>query len=187
MSEQIETKYGRPRELTMSFPMSRSEFDMLKESMRDGRNSDVTLFIFKDRKVIAIAKPWYPDGLFRAPSGGIKPDEDMENSAKREAYEETGVQIELEKYLLRIRVSFTCDRDSEEWTSHIFTARYVSGEPHPVDTEEIKKVGLLTLEELSALKERLLAQESGGLHYRAALTEAAIKEISSRQEPPPEP
>jgi hypothetical protein len=36
----------------------------------------------------------------------------------------------------------------------------------------------MSLEELAALKEKLLAQSSGGLHYRAALTEAAIEEIS---------
>jgi 8-oxo-dGTP pyrophosphatase MutT (NUDIX family) len=179
MIEEIEKKYGQPRELTMSFRMNPSEFEMLKQSMRDGRNSDVTFFIFKDKKVIVIAKPWYPEGLYRAPSGGIKPDEDMELSAKREAYEETGVEIQLEKYLLRIQVTFTCGEASESWTSHVFTARYLSGEPHPIDTREIKKVALLSLKELSALKGKLLEQDSGGLHYRAALTEATINELST--------
>jgi 8-oxo-dGTP pyrophosphatase MutT (NUDIX family) len=173
----IEEKYGIPRQLTMSFPMNPAEFDMLKESMHDGRDSDVTLFIFKEDKLIVIAKPWYPEGMYRAPSGGIKPGEDLELTAKREAYEETGVEIKLVKYLLRIVVTFTCGQASEEWTSHVFTAKYLSGEPHPVDTKEIKKVHLLSLEELGDLKEMLLKQNSGGLHYRAALTEAVIKEI----------
>ena len=181
MLKEIEKKYGTPRELTMSFPMNRSEFKMLKDSMRDGRNSDATLFIFKEDKVIVIAKPWYPEGLYRAPSGGIKPGEDMELSAKREAYEETGAEIELEKYILRIRVTFTRGSEKEKWTSHVFTARYVSGDLKPIDTREIKKVALLSLGELSALKEKLLAQDSGGLAYRAALTEAAITEILSAQ------
>jgi 8-oxo-dGTP pyrophosphatase MutT (NUDIX family) len=179
MLEEIETKYGRPRQLTMTFAMNPSEFEMLKESQSDGRNSDVTLFIFKDDKIIVTAKHWYPKGLFRAPSGGIKPYEDIELSAKREAYEETGVEIQLERYLLRIGVTFTCGEASENWTSHVFSAKYLSGEPHPIDTGEIKKVALLSLEELSALKGKLLQQDSGGLHYRAALTEATIKELSS--------
>lgn len=179
MLEQIERKYGKPRELTMSFPMNPPEFEMLKESMRDGRNSDITLFIFKNDKLIVIAKPWYPEGLYRAPSGGIKPDEDIELSAKREAYEETGTRIELARYILRIEVTFTCGPAETNWTSHVFTARYLSGEPHPIDTREIKKVALLSLEELSALKGKLLQQDSGGLHYRAALTEATINELTS--------
>jgi 8-oxo-dGTP pyrophosphatase MutT (NUDIX family) len=186
MLEQIERQYGRPRELTMSFPMQPAEFEMLQASMSDGRNSDVTLFIFKGDKVIVIAKPWYPEGLYRAPSGGIKPNEDMELTARREAYEETGVEIELVRYLLRIHVTFACGQAAVKWTSHIFTAAYLSGDPHPVDTKEIKNVNLLTLEELLSLKEKLLKQDSGGLHYRAALTEAAVKEISSEQQPAPE-
>jgi hypothetical protein len=80
---------------------------------------------------------------------------------------------------LRIGVTFTCGQASENWTSHVFSAKYLSGEPHPIDTGEIKKVALLSLEELSALKGKLLQQDSGGLHYRAALTEATIKELSS--------
>ena len=162
----------------MSFVMGPAEFDMLKGSMADGRNSDATLFVFKDDKVVVIAKHWYPEGLYRAPSGGIKPGEDPELSAKREAYEETGLQIELEKYILRIQVTFTCGSDREKWTSHVFTAKHLSGDLKPIDTKEIKKVALMSLEELAGLKEKLLAQDSGGLHYRAALTEAAIEEIS---------
>src|SRR4030042_820549 len=148
--------------------------------MKDARRSDVALFIFKDGKVIVIAKPWYPEGLYRAPSGGIKPGEDMELCAKREGYEETGVEIELVDYLLRIHVTFTCGQVGEKWTSHVFTASYLSGDPHPVDTREIREVNLLSLDELSRLKEKLLQRDSGGLHYRAALTEAAIGEIRSR-------
>ena len=126
MLEEIEREYGTPREMTMSFPMNPAEFEMLKQSMTDGRNSDATLFIFKGDQVIVIAKPWYPEGLYRAPSGGIKPDENLELSAKREAYEETGVEIELTRYILRIYVTFTCGQMCEKWTSHVFTARYVS-------------------------------------------------------------
>ena len=179
MLKEIERKYGTPRELVMTFSMSPKEFEMLKNSMRDGRNSDVTMFIFKGNKVLVIAKPFYPEGLYRAPSGGIKPGENLELTAKREAYEETGTEIELEKYILRIRVSFVCDREKTEWTSHIFTARYISGELKPVDTHEIKEVALMSLEGLSSLNPKLMEQNSGGLKYRAALTEAAIKEILS--------
>jgi len=181
MFTEIERKYGTPRKLVMSFSMNQKEFEMLQASMQDGRNSDVTMFIFKDGKVIVIAKPWYPEGLFRAPSGGIKPGEGLELTAKREAYEETGTEIELERYILRIQVTFTCNGNKREWTSHVFTASYLSGELRPVDTGEIKKVIQMSLDELSSLKPELLKQNSGGLKYRAALTEAAIAEIKAEK------
>lgn len=177
--EDIEKRFGIPRQLSMSFPMSPSEFQNLKNSMKDGRNSDVTLFIFKNNKIIVIAKPWYPKGLYRAPSGGLKPNEDLELCALREAYEETGTKIKLEKYILRIYVAFTCDEDKVNWTSHVFIAKYLSGDLVPIDTKEIREVNLLSLDELTAIKEKLLESNSGGLHYRAVLTEATIKEIKN--------
>lgn len=177
--KEIEQHFGIPRQLSMTFSMNPSEFQHLKDSMKDGRNSDVTLFIFKDDKVIVIAKPWYAEGLYRAPSGGLKPDEDLELCALREAYEETGTKIKLEKYILRIGVAFISREDKVNWTTHVFTAKYISGDLKPVDTREIREVNLLSLDELAKLKEKLLESDSGGLHYRAALTEAAIKEIKN--------
>jgi len=174
---QIEKKFGKPKELKTSFQMNQKEFENLLDSMKDGRSSDITLIIFKDRKVVVIAKPWYKKGIYRLPSGGWKPDESFEDCAKREAYEETGLKIKLQKYILRIDVTFIYKESKAYWTSHIFTAKYISGELKPIDKREIKKVALLTIEKLLSLKERLLKQNSGGLAYRAFLTEEAIKEI----------
>ncbi|HVP36935.1 MAG TPA: NUDIX hydrolase [Terriglobales bacterium] len=173
----IEKKYGEPKFLKMSSPLSSREFRNLKESMWDGRNSDVTLFIFKEGKVIVISKPWYLPGLYRAPSGGVRPGESLEEVASREAYEETGTKIKLQRYVLRIEVTFSHQQKSVIWTSHIFTAEYLSGKIKPIDTHEIKEAKLMSLEELSSLKPLLLKTKSGGLAYRAALTEKAIKEI----------
>ncbi|MDP3025474.1 MAG: NUDIX hydrolase [candidate division Zixibacteria bacterium] len=145
--------------------------------MEDGRNSDVTLFIFKEGKVIVISKPWYPPGLYRAPSGGVRPGESLEEVALREAYEETGAKIKLQRYILRIKVTFSHNQKDVIWTSHIFTAKYLSGKIKPVDTKEIKEAKLMSLKELSSLKPLLLKTRLGGLAYRAALTERAIEEI----------
>jgi len=178
---QIERKYGKPKSLRMSFPLNSKEFKNLKDSMKDGRDSDVTLFIFKNRKVVVIAKPWYGEGLYRAPSGGWKPGESLEEVALREGYEETGTKIKLQRYILRIDVTFSHNHKEVIWTSHIFTAKYLSGKLQPIDKREIKEVKLLTLEELSSLKPLLLKTGSGGLSYRAALTEKALEEIKKRR------
>jgi 8-oxo-dGTP pyrophosphatase MutT (NUDIX family) len=175
--KRIEEKFGRAKEMTLSFELEEKEFTNLLDSMQDGRNSDVTLFIFKDEKVITIAKPWYKEGLFRAPSGGLKLNEDLEECAKREAYEETGAIIDLKKYILRIKVTFLFQDSKVDWTSHIFTVKYLSGELKPIDKRKIKEVKLLSLEELEKLKPLLENSISGGLKYRAALTEKSIKEI----------
>ena len=159
--------------------MDKSEFQNLLDSMRDGRDSDITLVIIKNKKVVVIAKPWYPQGLYRLPSGGWKPGESFEQCAQREGFEETGTKFELQKYVLRAKVTFTNEDNKVLWTSHVFTAKYLSGELKPIDTREIREVNLLTLDELSSLKQKLLERNSGGLAYRAALTEGILKEIQN--------
>jgi ADP-ribose pyrophosphatase YjhB (NUDIX family) len=175
--KKIEKRFGKPKKINMEFAMDQREFKNLLESMQDGRDSDITLVIFKDKKVIVIAKPWYPPGLYRLPSGGWKPGESFEDCARREGYEETGTRFQLKKYVLRAQATFTYQDKKVIWTSHVFTAQYMSGELKPIDTIEIREVNLLTLDELSSLKQKLLDRNSGGLAYRATLTEAILKEI----------
>lgn len=175
--EEIEKRLGKPKEIKMEFAMDQREFDQLLESMKDGRDSDITLAIFKDKKVVVIAKPWYPKGLYRLPSGGWKPKESFEDCAEREGYEETGTRFQLQRYILRSQVTFTHQDKRVAWTSHVVTAEYLSGDLRPIDTTEIREVNLLTLDQLSSLKPKLLERNSGGLAYRAALTEAILKEI----------
>ena len=175
--QKIEKRFGKPKEKEMEFAMDQREFQNLLDSMRDGRDSDITLVILKDKNVVVIAKPWYPEGLYRLPSGGWKPDESFEQCAQREGYEETGTRFQLQKYILRTKVTFTHQGKRVTWTSHVFTAKYLSGELKPIDTREIREVNLLTLNELSSLKQKLLERDSGGLAYRSALTEAILKEI----------
>ncbi|HEX9916176.1 MAG TPA: NUDIX hydrolase [candidate division Zixibacteria bacterium] len=159
--------------------MKQKEFANLLESMKTGKNCDVTLFIFKDNKIVAIAKPWYQEGLYRAPSGRPKLNENLMDAIHREALEETGAKIRLKRYILRISVIFQHNRQKVNWTSHVFLADYFSGNLEPIDKREIKKVNLLTLDELASLKGKLLKQKSGGLAYRATLTEETIKIIKT--------
>lgn len=175
MVEEVEAQYGVPEELSMQLETSPEEFLSIKGSQKDGRSHDLTFFIFKGEELIFITKHWYPPGMCRAPSGGLHPGESFEEGAKREVYEETGVEVEIEKYLLRIDVAFTCGDERIDWKTHIFKARYLSGEPHPVDTDEIKEVRLVTVSDIPAIKRIMLSLNSTGLAYRAELTDQTLK------------
>ena len=167
---EIERKYGTPAEVRLSYEMTRREFDMVRRSQKHGRAHDVTLFILKGDSLVVINKPMYPAGAYRAPSGGINPGEDFEEGSVREAYEETGLAVELERYVLRARVKFTSESDVIDWTSHVFTATPVGGTLGPIDLREIVEARLATLDELNGpIKEALLASGSTGLRYRAEL------------------
>ncbi len=168
--KEIENKYGTPAEVHLSYEMNRREFEMVRRSQKHGRAHDVTLCILKENSIVVIKKPMYPPGAYRAPSGGISPGENFEAGAVREAYEETGLAIELVKYLLRARVKFTNESDVIDWTTHVFTANPVGGSLEPVDTHEIVEARLAGIDELNgSIKQALLASGSTGLRYRAEL------------------
>lgn len=171
----IERKYGTPAEIYLTYEMTEREFDMVRRSQKHGRAHDVTLFILKEDSLVVIKKPMYPDGAYRAPSGGIDPGEDFEEGAIREAYEETGLVVELNKYLLRARVKFTHESGVIDWTSHVFTANPTGGALQPIDTHEIVEARFATIDELSGpIKEALLRSGSAGLGYRAELGDIVV-------------
>lgn len=177
----IEQKYGLPREIALAYEMTPREFEMVRRSQKHGRAHDATLFIIDDNRVVVIKKPMYPPGAYRAPSGGVAPGEGFEQGALREAYEETGLAVALETYLLRAQVKFTCGDGVINWTTHVFTARPVGGVLQPIDTHEIVEARLATVAELrGSIREALLASGSTGLRYRSDLGDTVIEELLQR-------
>jgi 8-oxo-dGTP pyrophosphatase MutT (NUDIX family) len=175
MIKEVEAKYGFPEELAMQLKTTFKEFRSIRESQKEGRSHDLTFFIFKGEELIFIAKHWYPPGMYRAPSGGLHPGESFEEGAKREIYEETGVEVKIEKYLLRINATFTCGDDRIDWKTHIFKIKHLYGEPHPVDTKEIREVRLVKISDIPQIKRIMLSLCSTGLRYRARLTDEVLK------------
>ena len=177
---ELERTFGCPEELEFPEPfvMQDGEFQLLQESRRDGRSCDVTLFIFIDGQLVVIRKPFHPPGVYRPPSGGVPPGESIINAAKREAYEETGLEIELERYLLRLKPVFVHQDRRVHWTSHVFLARRVGGELKQRDTREIEEVKLVSVAELEdPIRKRLLDSGLGGLHYRAQLADLTLARL----------
>jgi ADP-ribose pyrophosphatase YjhB (NUDIX family) len=165
-------RFGRPEREEFRIPVSSKEFERIKSSQKEGRSHDVTLYIIKDGKIVVIAKHFYPPGMYRAPSGGVAPGEEFIEGAKREAREETGCEIELEKFLLISKVAFELvprDSRSIDWISYVFQAKYISGDFDFTDTKEIKEVRLADLSEFDEFSKIMRSQPIGGLHYRAAL------------------
>jgi len=175
----MEQLYGSPDELGYVQKVTRNEYARIARSMKNGRAHDITLYIKNNNGYIFIAKHFYPPGMYRAPSGGVRPDEDFTTGAGREALEETGADIELVRYLIRIEVKFENASDIINWTSHIFLADYLSGNIEPRDKKEIKEARLIYPDEIPGFIVKMRETKIGGLNYRAFLTEEVSKRIDS--------
>ena len=171
MIDEMAARYGRPETAAFSFPVGDREYEFIRSTQRDGRRHDVTAYIFKGDQVIVIAKHFYPPGMYRAPSGGIRPGESIEDGIAREVLEETGTEILLERFLLRTAVDFTNASGVIDWMSLVFQARYVSGDFEFTDKREIREVRLAGLDEFASFGRIMRTLDLGGLHYRAALHE----------------
>ena len=119
------------------------------------------------------------DGVWRPPGGGVKPGEDFVEAVRREALEETGAEIELDRYLVTTEAVFTHEGLRLDWTTHVFLARSETEALAAQDTDEIAAVRWGTLDELSGpLRKTLLSTGRAFWRYRVALHDAALEALA---------
>lgn len=173
-----EAEYGRPIVLNFAFEATRRELNRIKYSQKDGRAHDITILIRRNDQYLFIAKHFYPRALFRAPSGAARPGEQLADAAIREAYEETGVSIKPKAYILRTTGVFYCGDDRINWSSHVFSANYLSGEIAPLDTREIREARFVSMNEIKEFNQIMLKINTAGFRYREFLTRNIFEIIS---------
>ena len=166
---------GQPTVENWTFDMQDEEFAQVKKHIERRRAHDVTILVLKNDEVAAIRKPKYPEGAYRAPSGGVHPEESFLDGAGRETWEETGLKVDFERYLLRIHATFKRGQDTAQWTTHVMVATAAAGDAlEPVDRDEIESARWVSWKELvEKVGPILTATGLGGLAYRARLHERA--------------
>lgn len=111
-----------------------------------------------DGRVLLMTKRFYPPGLFRLPTGGMARGETAEAAFVREAREETGLTVEIDKYLGKIDYLLVYDDYRQSFTSHVFLAKPTDGDIAPEDDdEEITEFREVFPEELEQVAEDLEA------------------------------
>jgi 8-oxo-dGTP diphosphatase len=173
----LREQYGEPRPLVWQGEVSPQEFTPAGRSPE--RRHDVTFFVFDPRGRLAlIQKPSYPEGIWRPPGGGVNPGEAFEAGVRREALEELGVEIELERFLVSSEATFRCADGVIDWQTHVFSARTDAEELHPIDTREISAARWGTAAELGGpLRVALLGTGRALWRYRVALHDAALEQL----------
>ncbi|MBU0518911.1 NUDIX hydrolase, partial [bacterium] len=129
MIRAAEEKYGTPKTLRLNYPTPKKHYDFIRSTQKNGRAHDVTLYLYHDNKLAVTQKPVYPEGSYRPPSGGLNPGETLEEGALREGFEELGINITLDNYLLRVRVDFVYGAKRIAWTTHLFQVKYKGAGP----------------------------------------------------------
>jgi ADP-ribose pyrophosphatase YjhB (NUDIX family) len=174
----VRERFGTPTVLEWDGEISDGEWEIA--TYNPVRTHDVTLFILDPAQRLAlIRKPHFAADVWRPPGGGIKPGEDFVQGAVREALEETGLRVELQRYLVASEAVFRNAGRELPWHTHVFLAATSDEELAPEDPEEIAAARWGTLAELAGpLRDRLLAADRAFWRYRVALHDAALARLA---------
>jgi ADP-ribose pyrophosphatase YjhB (NUDIX family) len=173
----LRRRYGEPARLSWEGEITEREHELATYNAR--RMHDVTFFILNGDRLALIRKPHFEEGVWRPPGGGVKPGEEFVAAVEREALEETGTRIELERYLVDATARFLYEPHEVPWRTHVFLATTTDEQLAPRDIEEIQAARWGTLPELEGpLRERLLATGRAFWRYRVALHDAAAAALA---------
>lgn len=134
--ERAVARCGRPREWHCTYDVSSDGFGYW-QLVAANRSAEVVLPLRRtDGRILLHTKGFYPAGTFRMLTGGIRPGEDLLAAAAREAREETGLQVTIERFLGIIHHLFVYGGDSIALDSYILLAAGPDEAPHPTDEDE---------------------------------------------------
>ena len=82
-------------------------------------------------------------GMWEFPGGKIEPGETVEGCVRREIQEELGIEVSVGDRLITVEHAYTHFRV----TLHVHHCQYVSGEPRPIECDEIRWVSVDELDD----------------------------------------
>jgi ADP-ribose pyrophosphatase YjhB (NUDIX family) len=178
IDEVLRARFGEPALLEWDGAISPEEWAVATYDPE--RFHDVTLFVLDpERRLALIRKPHFALDVWRPPGGGVKPGEDPADGAVREALEETGLHVQLERYLVDAHATFRNEGRELRWRTHVVLGTTVDTELAPDDPAEIADARWGTLEELGGpLRTILLATGRAFWRYRVALHDAALDALA---------
>jgi len=147
----------------------------VERALHQKRAHDVTMLIEGvDGRFALMSKHNYPPGIYRSPSGGVKPTENFLTGALREAKEETGLTIDLKRFLLHITLDIAFGQEVATWDSYVFHATTHDSELNPTDLREVRDTIWVGRGQMGAIIDKLKSTGNGGLMYRGDLTAESL-------------
>ncbi len=173
-----EELYGLPRGASLSQEIAGWEMDLIDRVCGERRFHDVTVFVLSEGALALVHKPSDPEGAFWAPGGGLDEGETLADGVRREVWEETGLTVEPQRYVLRLNVLFSSGGRSRPWTSHVFLARPVGGALGPIDTREVERAEWVGLGRFRDEVAPILRRSGWGRYeYRLAMAGMVFEEL----------
>ncbi len=158
---ELNADYGPGERRKVTLEMSALSFDDWLQKMvtSPNRRGEVVLAIRRpDGQTLLHTKRFYPQGIYRLPSGGVHPDESVVSGVIRETKEETGLNVTVDRFLGTIEYEFRHAGRQLVFVSYVFLIRANNDRPAVQDPkEQITGFRYVALQEIRAVAAQLRA------------------------------
>jgi 8-oxo-dGTP pyrophosphatase MutT (NUDIX family) len=136
---QLSTTYGPAQRRQVTLEVAAQTIDEWWKRMvvKANRRGEVVLAARRrDGQILLHTKRFYPQGIYRLPSGGVHPQEAVLAAVIREAHEETGLDVTLERFLATVEYEFYHEQRRVAFVSYVFLAAVGDSPPVVQDPDE---------------------------------------------------
>jgi 8-oxo-dGTP pyrophosphatase MutT (NUDIX family) len=136
---QLQADYGPGERRRVALEVSALSFDdwLRKMVTSPNRRGEVVLVIQRpDGRTLLHTKRFYPEGGYRLPSGGVHPDELVLAGVTREAREETGLNVTVDRFLGMVEYEFRYEERRLYFVSYLFLVGADNNRPVVQDPDE---------------------------------------------------
>jgi ADP-ribose pyrophosphatase YjhB (NUDIX family) len=158
--EELARQYGPIERRSFSLERSGERWEHWRRALAQ-RRGEVIFLVRRPGGLILHTKGTYPPGTYRLPSGGVGWGESVLSALHREVREETGLEVEVERFLGLLEYEFHCKKEETlPFVSYVFLVRDNGGELVPQDEEErILSFRQAPVAELAAVADSLRGME----------------------------
>lgn len=157
--EHLAARYGAPRRLQIELEVD-PEFERAFRASLRRRRAEVALLIRRTGgEILVTTKTFYPSGIFRLPTGGVKPGEAVEEALWREMQEETGLQATHTSFGALLEYRIIAGESKLHFATYMFLMDVADGDPLCSDPDE----QICEYQEIAPLQLRTLARDLSNL------------------------
>jgi 8-oxo-dGTP diphosphatase len=136
---QLLAEYGPAERRQVTRQVTAGFFETWWERLviKSNRRGEAVLAIQRsDGQILLHTKLFYPEGVFRLPSGGIHPHEAVLAGAIRETQEETGLKVSIDRFLGMVEYHFQSQQRELPFVSYIWLVQAGDSQPSVQDPNE---------------------------------------------------
>lgn len=130
---EISAQYGQPLRWSRTLDVSKNQ---TRVPFRN-RSAEIVLAIPRpNQRVLLHTKDFYPPTAYRLLTGGLENGEQIIDAARREIREETGLAIDLARWLGIVEYEFIERAGRTQFVSYVFLTEPAIAMPQPLDADE---------------------------------------------------